>query len=49
MAGASVQEGGKNMNLVRIMKQDPLKYALYLLFIGVLVLIVFLRANFVLW
>ena len=31
------------------MKQDPLKYAFYWLFIGALVLIVFLRVYFALW
>ena len=31
------------------MKQDPLKYAFYLLFIGVLVIIVILRVYFFLW
>jgi len=32
-----------------MMKQDPLKYAFYLLFIGTLVLILLLRVYFVLW
>ena len=41
---------GRNMNpMTRMMKQDPLKYAFYLLFIGVLILIVVLRVYFVLW
>jgi len=35
--------------VARMIKQDPLKYAFYLLFIGVLVLIVILRFYFVLW
>ncbi|MGZ4881669.1 MAG: hypothetical protein ACXV7G_11520 [Halobacteriota archaeon] len=44
-----MEDRDKNINLVTMIKQDPLKYALYLLFIGVLVLIVFLRANYILW
>ena len=35
--------------IVKMMKQDPLKYAFYWLFIGALVLIIFLRVYFVLW
>jgi hypothetical protein len=40
---------GEMNPIVRMMKQDPLKYAFYWLFIGALVLIVFLRVYFVLW
>jgi len=37
------------MNPIWMMKQDPLKYTFYLLFIGVLILIVVLRVYYVLW